>query len=102
MVTGAVPDQHRLHVGCESCRELGEKQIHDARVQPRRDQPFGLARRGQDINVSLLRLPHGTGSRTRFGPDASQRTLLAEPPLLANDGGPVWLSAVDAVNQMSA
>ena len=83
MVTGAVPDQHRLHVGCERCRELGEKQIHDARIQSRRDKPFGLprlgTRRGQDINVSVLRLPHGTGSRTRSGPDASQRTLLAEP-----------------------
>lgn len=83
MIARAVPDQHRLHVGFECPRQLGEEDVHDARVETRRDQPFGLARRGarrrQHIDAAVLRLPHGAGTRTPSGPDAGQRPLLAEP-----------------------
>lgn len=83
MVSRAVPDEHRLHVRFQCSRQLREEHIHDARVQPRRDQAFGLARRGarrrQNIDVAVLRLPDRTRTRTRSGPDAGQRPLLAEP-----------------------
>ena len=82
MVARAVPDQHGLHIGIERSRQLREEQIHDARVEPRRDQPFGLARFGtrrrQHIDGSVLRLSDGAGSRSGACPDAGQRPLLAK------------------------
>jgi hypothetical protein len=83
MRSRAVPDQHRLHIGFQRPGQLGQKHIHDARVEPRRNQPFGLARLGagrrQDVDGTVLRLTNGTGTRPGARPDASQRPLLTEP-----------------------
>ena len=83
MVSRTIPDEHRLHVRLQRPRQLGEKEVHDARVQTRRDQSLGLARLGahgsQHVDEPVLMLADGTRSRTGASPDASQRPLLAEP-----------------------
>ena len=83
MISRTVPGQDRLHIGFQPLRQLGQKEIDDARVQTRCDQSFGLAGRGtgcrQDIDESVLNLPDGTRTRTGSGPDSGQCPLLAEP-----------------------
>ena len=83
MKSRAVPHQDRLHIRFQRRRQLGEKQIHDRRVEPRRDQSFGLAglgaRRRQNIDETVLRLSDCARSRSGTSPDAGQRPLLSEP-----------------------
>ncbi len=83
MISRAIPDQHRLHIGFERAGQLGQKHIHDVRVEPRGNQAFGLARLGagccQDVDEPVLRLPNGPGTRPGARPDARQRPLLTEP-----------------------
>lgn len=83
MVASTIPDQHGQNVGCQRGRQLLEEEIGDARFEPRRDQALGLAglsaRRREHIDISVLRLPYRPRPRTFACPNASQRTLLAEP-----------------------
>jgi hypothetical protein len=83
MKSRAVPHQDRLHIRFQRCRQLGEEQVYDRRVEPRRDQSFSLAglgaRRRQDIDETVLRLSDYARSRSGASPNAGQRPLLSEP-----------------------
>jgi len=83
MKSRAIPHQDGLHIRFQRRRQLGEEQIHDRRVEPRRDQSFGLAglgtRRRQDIDETVLRLSDCARSRSGASPDTGQRPLLSEP-----------------------
>ena len=63
MISRSIPHQYRLHIGFQRRGQLGEEQIHDRRVEPRRDQSFGLAGLGasrrQNVDESVLRLSYG-------------------------------------------
>ena len=83
MKSRAVSHQDRLHIRFQHRRQLGKEQIHDRRVEPRRDQSFGLAslgaRRRQDIDETVLRLSDGARPRSDASPDTCQCPLLSEP-----------------------
>ena len=86
MVSRAIPDEHRLHVRLQGPRQLREKDVDDAGVQTRRDQPLGLTRLGtggpQHVDEPVLSLADGTRSRTGARPNSGQRPLLTEPRLV--------------------
>ena len=58
-------------------------EILERRVEPRRDQSFGLAslgaRRRQDADETDLRLSNCARSRSGASPDTGQRPLVSEP-----------------------
>jgi hypothetical protein len=82
MVTCTIPDQDGLDIRCQGLRQLRQKQIHDRGVESWCDQAFGLARLStrcrQHVDITVLRLSHGSWSRTRASPYTSQGPLLAE------------------------
>jgi len=83
MKSRAVPHQDRLHIRFQCRRQLGEEQIHNRSIEPRRDQSFGLtglgARGRQDIDETVLRLSDGARPRSDASPDTCQCPLLSEP-----------------------
>ena len=83
MVSRAIPDEHRLDIRLQRPRQLSEKEVDDAGVQTRRDQPLSLSRLGtggpQHIDEPVLSLADGTRSRTGARPNSGQRPLLTEP-----------------------
>lgn len=83
MKSRAVPHQDRLHIRFQRRRQLGEEQVHDRSIEPRRDQSFGLtglgARGRQDIDETVLRLSDCARPRSGASPDTRQCPLLSEP-----------------------
>ena len=69
MKSRAASHQDRLQIRFQRRRHLGEEQVHDRRVEPRRDQSFGLAgrsaRRRQDRDETVLRLSDCARSRAQ-------------------------------------
>ena len=76
VVARSIPDQHGLHLGRQGLRELLQKTVEHRGVQVGGDDRFGLpgGRTGgtDHLDVLILRLPHGAGSRPFRRPDARQ------------------------------
>ncbi len=109
MKSRIVPHQDRLQITLQRRRQLGEEEVHDRRVEPRRDQSFGVAglgtRRRQDIDETVLRLSDCARSRSGASPDTGQRPLLSEPCFvfvedLQRAGGMLRLDLVQPLTEL--
>jgi hypothetical protein len=84
--TGLIQYHHRVHVGGKFLGELLEDGVHHVRVDLRRDQARGLAGfrayGGKHIQVVILVLLDGPGTRADFGPHPRERAVLAEAGLI--------------------
>ena len=75
-----------MHVGGQFAAELFQERVHHLRVDLRCDQPRGLTGLGtgrrKHVQIVVLILLNGLGTRADLGPDARDRAVLPEAGLI--------------------